>query len=95
MKSDAELSLAVARIMWPEYEWETWPDCAMGFQDLDGDNRCMADFDHTTDDALGKMYRYAATMTNITALRLILVFNKNDEHRELAEAIVEAHNEQS
>ena len=94
--NDAELSLAVARIMWPEYEWESWTlladkseatarttlECAMKEH---GKTRT---FDHTTDDALGKMCVFGAKHKPMINVQVIL-WQSDNPHRSIAEAIVE------
>ena len=103
--TDAELSLAVARILWPEYEWEDWTSSACGFLE----NDCMEQFDHTTDAALGKMCVWYTTgnldLTNCKSIpesaemvsyrkyRLFDALLEDNPHRAIAEAIVEVNNE--
>jgi len=95
--NDSELSLAVARIMWPEREpfltepsayKSVWVDAGIGF------------FDHTTDDALGKMCVWLArkecgdlegTQEGINIYNGMLDWMASDNpYRAIAEAILEA-----
>ena len=85
--NDAELSLAVAMIMWPDEDWHQDPvDC--------GAVCAKFFFTHTTDDALGKMcvwlaHHYWGNAVENGA-RLIFDYLLSDNpHRAIAEAIVE------
>ena len=92
---DSELSLAVARIMWPEHEWEIKGKLVGAFGPYL--------FDHTTDDALGKMCvwlaKYAerefgntigAELASAIIDAITTSLCADNPHRALAEAIVEA-----
>lgn len=94
--SDRKLSLAVAKIMWPEYEWVNRCGNICYFPE---DNRLdWIVFDHTTDDALGKMcvwltaylykQEYEENIDLFKALaRIADYLRRNNRHREMAEAI--------
>ena len=94
--NDAELSLAVAKIMWPEYEWhganvKAYP-CTKGAFRFSG-KVPFADieFYHTTDDALGKMCVWLAQHENggSDADESSICLRDINPHRAIAEAIVE------
>ena len=87
---DAELSLAVAKIMWPEYEW-----CADDNEAMYMVRGFITKFNHTTDDALGKMCLFVAqkfASPESTPDTFVGVLNCDTPHRAIAEAIVEAAN---
>ena len=90
---DAELSLTVAKIMWPDDTWMAYGDHAR--RECDGWL-----FDHTTDDALGKMcvwftkhlfcQEYEDDYELFRALaRVAACLRWNSPHRAIAEEIVE------
>ena len=94
-----ELSLAVARIMRPEYEWGDEGlarfHCT-GIEDVGSDLIIMHQFNHTTDDALGKMAVWLASYDGDKWIyyehrgnTLKGMLQRNNPHRALAEAIVE------
>jgi hypothetical protein len=95
--SDAELSLKVAKIMWPECEWRPWESkgCAVTGYDIP-----LRRFKHITDDALGKMCVWLANHLDSNLFEVseddtiiqFALLNKNP-HRAIAEAIVEAGND--
>jgi len=90
--NDAELSLAVARIMWPDYEWEHLQDAEM-IAYLD--HFTLVSFNHTTDDALGKMCVWLANnmeeqYIEVIGAELYIMVTSSNPHRAIAEAIVEA-----
>lgn len=101
--SDAELSLAVAKIMWPEYEWEstgTIEDAEDAFayeHDV-----CVKGFNYTEDDAGMKMCVWLAKKVHCKANKLARygwgtdiesLLISDSPHRAIAEAIIEASHE--
>ena len=95
--TDAELSLAVAMIMWSEYVCVS-KGGYVSIQYHDGTEYTI--FYHTTDDALGKMAVWLAKKcgdekyTSVIAAKtdwavLTYLLQSENPHRELAEAIVE------
>ena len=91
--NDAELSLAVAKILWPEYEW--FKSNVRGAYRKSG---MIIRFTHTTDDALGKMCKWLAKDNAgiddyeewlAKALSLADMLGEDNPHRAIAEAIVE------
>jgi len=85
MNEHAELSLAVARIMWPEYVWEIHSSCRAfkpGCYD-----RSMY-FDYRTDDAGFKMAVWLAKQHN-PPMPVDGYLCLDNPHRALAEAIKE------
>jgi hypothetical protein len=85
--SDAELSLAVVKILEPEYEWSF-------HRDIEGVARhashplmggYLIKFDHTTDDAGMKMCRF---LVESGCSAIDLFFWISDGNRAMAEAIV-------
>jgi len=103
MNDHAELSLAVARIMWPEYEWALGANWAMR-RTVASDRRPLTDtsgdpyyivFDYRTDDAGFKMAVWLANNEEpdsweIGWLRDAL--EQDNPHRALAEAVKEIGN---
>ena len=99
--NDAELGLAVAKIMWPDEEWSiSGGEVCANHKEKGG----WWKFNHTTDDALGKMCVWLAKLPRNT----IATFDRgktsldygiyhclaaDNPHRAIAEAIVEPHNE--
>ena len=84
--NDAKLSFAVAKIMWPENVWVDHGSCAAkGHQFYDDDF-----FNHTTDDALGKMCVWYAKKNCLVSdqHRLIAMLASPNPHRAIAKAII-------
>lgn len=91
--NDQDLSLAVAMIMWPEYEWEIC-DGKVTFNNHITDHPIYGGkgnaFNHSTDDALGKMCVWLANNAQYNAdILFIDHYLKGDNpHRAIAEEIV-------
>ena len=83
--TDAELSLAVARIMWSEHEW-VWLNDEVGAV-YDG---ASSSFRYTTDDALGKMCVWLANRREFWEGEVGYLLKEDNPHRAIAEAIVES-----
>ena len=92
------LSLEVARIIMPEYEWNTWP-CSTVYRvdknpyhsDLD----IMISFDHTTPEALGQMAVWLANKPEtykgesfVTERDIISCLTDDNPNEALARAII-------
>ena len=105
--SDAGLSLAVAKIMWPEYhEWIIDKGHVKGLRGYcGGEHRVPVydDFNHTTDDAgfkmcvwlAGRLHRdHGARIAEDVLFQCVRGIGERDPdpHRAIAEAIVETHN---
>ena len=89
--TDAELSLAVAMILWPEYKWLTTKHHGAALRM----GQCVelgvpSNFNHTTDDALGKMCKWLANSSPAAKYRLCHYLIYDNPNRVIAEAIVEA-----
>lgn len=95
---DAELSLAVAKIMWPESFWQINDGKTHAFTMSGG--LCVVKFDHTTDDSLGKMCVWLGKLPRSTIATfdrgmtsldygLYHVLAADNPHRSIAEAIVD------
>ena len=91
--NDAELSLKVAQIMFPDCKWEEYGGAAHSFNSKD------PFFNVFTDDALGKMCvwlahaRYNAGKSKSKSCADILmaaIMHSDNPHRAIAEAIVES-----
>jgi len=92
---DTELSLAVAKIMRPEYEWrmpEEYDIYCIGEKFINGKLASTEHFLHTTDDALGKMCVWLAHNKPMCSDEYLmqLLLRDNNPHRAIAEAILEA-----
>ncbi|MCK5132733.1 MAG: hypothetical protein KAR40_11345 [Candidatus Sabulitectum sp.] len=101
--SDAELSLAVARIMVPDFNWKiSLGEAVAPEHEISGREIYRLSFDCTTDDALGKMcvwlaleqtrVRYVDDPIREFAWRIEGLLASGSPHRAIAEAIVEASN---
>ena len=95
--SDRELSLAVAKILWPEYAWKN--EGGMVYRrEILPDIGMMAihiQFDYRTDDALGKMVVELAKRSKVGE-NFVAIFAGligEDPHRALAEKLLEVTNE--
>jgi len=88
--NDAELSLAVAKIMWPKYEWVLDPDDSSQVKHKTNGGWWHI-FSITTDDALGKMCVRLA-VDDMAKDYLEDYLRRDHHHRRVAEAIVEANN---
>lgn len=89
--TDAELSLAVAQIMWPMHFWKI-SNSKLTVYAADVESP-RSSFTHTTDDALGKMCVWLANnrdwlLTN--DLGILIEDNIDNPHRAIAAAILEA-----
>ena len=88
--ADSELSLMVARIMWPEYEWKS--DSGSGATQVSKEYGVVThdceSFDHTTDDALGKMCVWLGKETYVDD-DVHWMLRGDNPNRAIAEAIVE------
>ena len=106
--SDSELSLAVAKILWPKYSFRrhslSKKDGSVFLHGLHATEPNMhrsIGFTHTTDDALGKMCVWLANnhgyvghnATKFTYLKVGNALTSSDPNRAIAEAILEANND--
>lgn len=97
--TDAELSLAVAKVIWPEYLWGTetrWGEVSVvaTTKDFPAYRMPCKRFDYRTDDALGKMAVWASCNENADISKfeedwLQHALSGNDPHRTLAELVRE------
>jgi len=85
------LSLEVARIIHPEYEWTGRRNSLRGSFAY---SRVLGVFDHTTPEALGQMAVWLAKYSNdfVGNDMFLMLLRDDNPNKALAEVIVEAHN---